>query len=401
MINVKAPGGTFTPAKGDGCANDTAALQALIDANLGALYFPGGRYVINETLLFPEKTGQHIIGSGMSENLGPMSLGTGPECALVWDGAAGGTMVEYQGEGLVWNGLSLWGTNPGGTNASSSSCPGTGGRAGFGILLRKPSATSSSGFNLAEAGKAWFPSLMVDDCSVGVSTSWDANSRANEASFGFLWAKNCDAAVYLQNAHSVGFSFEYVHAESCNAVFIAAGGGRLFTQSCRVLTSGTTVLLVIGGATETAFYHINGLALDPGATSCVLLSNEDSGSGNQLFRFTNGHFICTDSSQCPPSSSGSVGAPCYGLAATIDRSQSTGGGKSVLELVGCRGVAALNANVLIKGRDAFNRSHMIVRECEVRSAKQLIKTGSSNYTCQGVENYTFPCGIVPDDNQSG
>jgi hypothetical protein len=105
MINVKEPGGSFAPAKGDGCTDDTAALQALIDAALGALCFPEGRYVISETLVFPPKTGQHIVGSGMSEKLPISSDGRGAECALVWNGLVGGTMVEYQGEGLVWNGL--------------------------------------------------------------------------------------------------------------------------------------------------------------------------------------------------------------------------------------------------------------------------------------------------------
>jgi hypothetical protein len=73
----------------------------------------------------------------------------------------------------------------------------------------------------------------------------------------------------------------------------------------------------------------------------------------------------------------------------------------MLELVGCRGVAALDGKVTIEGAGLGAKSHLIVRECEVRSAGQLISAGSSNYTFKGVENYTFPCGIVPDDNASG
>jgi hypothetical protein len=253
---------------------------------------------------------------------------------------------------------------------------------------------------LAEAGKLWIPSLLVDDCQLAVSTSDDPNSIANEVAFGYFWAKNCDVAMYLRNAHSVGFTFEYIHAESVNAIFIVTAGGRIFTQSCRVISSGTTILMVVGGTDETAFYHINGLALDAGANDCVLLTNQATSNGNHLFRFTNGHFICTDLSACPSSSSSGTPANCYNVSATIDRRGSSSG-KSMLELVGCRGVAALDRNITIEGAAPGAKSHLIVRECEIRSAGQLVSGASTNYTYKGVENFTFPCGIVPDDVGAG
>lgn len=54
-LNVKVPLGTsLTPAKGDGVTDDTAALQALLNAaQNGAIYFPNGTYLISSALVVP------------------------------------------------------------------------------------------------------------------------------------------------------------------------------------------------------------------------------------------------------------------------------------------------------------------------------------------------------------
>ena len=74
-------------AKGDGMADDTAAIQKAIDAarshGAGAIaYLPIGRYVINDTLRISGK--DYYVGGG------------GPRSALIWRGKPDGTMIEVE-----------------------------------------------------------------------------------------------------------------------------------------------------------------------------------------------------------------------------------------------------------------------------------------------------------------
>lgn len=62
FINVKNPPAPLIGAKGDGIANDTAAIQAMIDYVAGKktyLFFPGGIYSVNQLVM---KTGVSLIG---------------------------------------------------------------------------------------------------------------------------------------------------------------------------------------------------------------------------------------------------------------------------------------------------------------------------------------------------
>ena len=75
-------------AKGDGKTNDTAALQAAIDAarkeGQGAIaYLPTGRYVVSKTLAI----------TGRDYTFG----GSGFRCGLVWRGEAGKPLIEIDG----------------------------------------------------------------------------------------------------------------------------------------------------------------------------------------------------------------------------------------------------------------------------------------------------------------
>jgi hypothetical protein len=198
----------------------------------------------------------------------------------------------------------------------------------------------------------------------------------------------------------MNFSFEYVHAEDCGTIFKATNGGRIFTQAVRVLTDATKVLEVLGGDAKNAFYHINGLALDDGVDNVTLLRNISTAAGTHHIRFTNAHLICSDTSPCPPSSSSGISANCHPVGVLIDRRNSPDG-QTMLEFDGCRGVAALDSNVVIRGASSGYKSHLIVRESEIVRAGHLIDPGSSNYTYDGFENWTFGCGIVPDDSGAG
>jgi hypothetical protein len=387
MINVLDQPDVY----GNGILDDWPGLQRLINTGGGAFYFPPGRYRINSTLVFPNKTGYHLMGSGLAERVPESSAARGAESVIVWGAGGGGPMIRYEGEGLVWNALGLWGCNwPG----SSSSCPGS--PASIGLLIKRPSTTS-----LLRTGKIWFGSLIVEDCATAIATASDTVSNADEVAFGYFWPKGCTTAVHLQHVDSMNFSFEYVHAEDCGTIFKVANGGRIVTQAIRVLSDGTTLLDVSGGDDKNAFYHINGLALDDGVDGVYLLRNVSTAAQVHHFRFTNAHFVCSDESPCPPSSSSAKSTNCHPVEVLIDRTGSSAG-QTVLELVGCRGLAALDSNVLIKGAGSTKKSHLIVRESEITRVGFLIDmaTPSSNYSYSGFENWTYGCGIVPDDSGS-
>ena len=101
-MNVRTAG-----AKGDGIADDTDAIQQVLnrlsnkrpkgEPRQHVAYFPPGQYRITRTLTITESTGGWLVGHGRST-------------VLVWDGEEGGRMYWSNGcnyvcyEGLTWDG---------------------------------------------------------------------------------------------------------------------------------------------------------------------------------------------------------------------------------------------------------------------------------------------------------
>lgn len=84
-------------AVGDGVADDTAAIQATIDAanNLGSVFFPDGTYKITDTLSVTyDDTWQavNLFGSGVSSK-------------IEWRGGNGKPMIHVQGDGSTGTGF--------------------------------------------------------------------------------------------------------------------------------------------------------------------------------------------------------------------------------------------------------------------------------------------------------
>ncbi len=109
-INVKDPatfpaGVPAVAAKGDGVADDTAALQALLTAlrQGDTLYFPPGKYRITQTL--------KIEPDPQVRGLGITLIGHGRDSVICWDGELDGVMfLQHAGwaisryVGLTWDG---------------------------------------------------------------------------------------------------------------------------------------------------------------------------------------------------------------------------------------------------------------------------------------------------------
>lgn len=103
-MNVRDSG-----ARGDGTADDTAAIQAVFDRTPETndnyaeslrhrvVYFPAGRYRLTKTLVLAKSHGAWLVGHGR-------------ETVLVWDGPPQGVMLWNNGatyaryEGLTWDG---------------------------------------------------------------------------------------------------------------------------------------------------------------------------------------------------------------------------------------------------------------------------------------------------------
>ena len=96
-------------AKGDGTTDDTAALQAAINAlsNGGVLTIPAGTYKITSTLNI-QNNGFILQGAGAGDNHDTGTAIVAP-CRFLWSGASGGTMVKIASAGtqvITGNGVS-------------------------------------------------------------------------------------------------------------------------------------------------------------------------------------------------------------------------------------------------------------------------------------------------------
>ena len=102
-------------AKGDNIADDTAALQAWLDACKASKlpgYLPVGSYKVTNTLKFTEVIGWRLSGAtGYGPNPGYTNS------FITWGGAAGGTVFLLQGaRNGVWEDIGIEGSN--GTNSA-------------------------------------------------------------------------------------------------------------------------------------------------------------------------------------------------------------------------------------------------------------------------------------------
>jgi hypothetical protein len=399
--------------------DDYGALQRLIDPSTippaernppgsppppqpGTLYFPPGRYRITQTLKFPNQTGHHLVGCGMAQRA-PCDIPTyetsnrGMRSVILWDGPIGGTMIEYTGTGLVWDGLTLWGSYA--TGDPNCPVPQDNPRAGIGIKITTP-ATGS----LLNAGKIWFPAIMIDNCGTGIYADGSSGGlSADSCAFGYGNFRLCGTCVRLDGAGATTFTFEYTMPQLCEVMFHVTGGGRVYVQSLNLLLNptGGTILDVSGGDLTNSFFHINGLTGDGRTADYHLLNNVDNGNGLTHVRFTNAHFI-----------SAPGGANVAKI--NIDRTKVGGGssGQTVVEIVGSRGLAvnagAFTNNVTIKGASSSERSRLIVRDCDIARfpgdppTSQLIKQpDSSNYTENRIKNWVFGAGLQPSEFESG
>src|SRR5262245_48183931 len=104
-VSVKTHG-----ARGDGVADDTAAIQNAIGAlpgTGGTIVIPGGAYRVSAPLKFDNKLAVRVVGSGY-----PRASDDAMSTNLVYDGAAGSLITAHGVRGLEIAGMNLAYSNP-------------------------------------------------------------------------------------------------------------------------------------------------------------------------------------------------------------------------------------------------------------------------------------------------
>jgi hypothetical protein len=206
-LNVKDFG-----AKGDGVADDTAAIQTafarLTDtndwlANLHnrVIYFPAGRYRITQTLELPKSHGAWIVGHGR-------------DTVLAWDGADDGVMTLSNGctyaryEGLTWDGAGKAYT---GMKHESQSYYETSIRYQYCAFfnIRAHGVLIGTGKEKTATAEVWFLNCLFRECGCGVS---------------------------LLNFNNYDNTFDGCEFEDCS-IGINSGNGNFYARGCHFLRS--------------------------------------------------------------------------------------------------------------------------------------------------------------------
>lgn len=239
VFNVKDYG-----AAGDGSADDTTAIQACIDAATpgmttgGIIFFPGGKYKITSTLVFPDQSGGGVVaGSGCFQD-SPYSGGNarkGGQTILYWGGSAGGTMMEMQGcTGWVIENLTFAGQLP----------AGSGNQAGIGFHQKYQ---AGGGGLVGQFNQVTWYGIPIA-CQMG-----EVQGDDNCADVGFLSCSwwSCDTCLRVENTQGVNYRFDSASLVSCKRLVHCVNGGSVLVNMLNTSLCGGT------GADEWVFLFEN------------------------------------------------------------------------------------------------------------------------------------------------
>jgi hypothetical protein len=217
--NVRAFG-----ARGNGAADDTRALQAAIDSRR-SLVWPAGTYRVTQTLRFPSAAppgGGYWWGEGMSVTNPQVSPRKGPHTTLVWDGAPGGTLLEWSGlGGWRFENLSFVGRP---TSRSAN-------RAGILIHCRMHPQFGAACY-LFRHVSVWDADVCVQ---FGTSPS---DTNCDSALFERFVVGNASRGVVVKNDQGLLYQFVALHATAVPTVIDLEHGGHLVVQQASFTACG-------------------------------------------------------------------------------------------------------------------------------------------------------------------
>jgi len=230
-------------AKGDGVADDTAALQAALVALSqpgapGELWIPAGTYRITRTLLLEAQQGRTIRGAGCTK-FEPQPARGAQVTLLAWDGPPGGVLLETVGiGGCSFERLNLAGVLPAKRKEllqRNQPVPQAGilylGRSGrgYGNMLNRLTAMTffhaDVGLQMArDQGEVCASDMLLQNLTlVTLGTGFKVvNDQGVNYLFNFLFATECDRVLHFERGGQVLVQNAQI---TCCGLFLDIGGG--------------------------------------------------------------------------------------------------------------------------------------------------------------------------------
>lgn len=170
-------------AVGDGAADDTAALQSMMNAadaaGGGSVYIPHGTYKITSTLMIGSASAQHYINV----------LGDGPVNTVIsWAGATNTPAIILNSEKL---------TRMEGVRVNNTVAKGT--TEGIRLMGTAGTGTQTNGGILER--------IIVDGFHIGLRTSNGASSTSSEMTYVNFYVQFCDIGIQTSDFNAISHNF--------------------------------------------------------------------------------------------------------------------------------------------------------------------------------------------------
>ena len=209
-------------AVGDGVTDDTAAIQAAINAS-STVVFPPGKYLITSTITFPTAApygGGRLIGAGGLVGDPRTTTRSSQYTAIIWGGAAGGTMFVSDGVlGLKIEQICFLGES---TNRAN-------------IIWH---VQQDIGYG---SGEMTFEHCTFEDAVNGVQCgTLVTDGGCAGVNFFKPFFSNLTRGLYVVNSQGLNYTFWHLTAGNCTHVVDCQAGGNVFVFGGNVYTCGGT-----------------------------------------------------------------------------------------------------------------------------------------------------------------
>lgn len=201
-------------AIGDGVADDTAAFQAALNVPGGdeesEIYVPPGTYRITQTLVLDRKSSITLRGHARAN--GPTGPLAPAATTLLWDGAAGGTLMHTIGvRACLFKDMVLDGNNKAGTLLFYTSIN------GWGNVLNR---ISNILFYRATTGLQFGDETSINLCNSDIAMD-------------FLFFAQLTNGMLVKNSQGVDYLINYLFASNCDTVLNFEKGGNLLVNNAQ------------------------------------------------------------------------------------------------------------------------------------------------------------------------
>jgi hypothetical protein len=243
----------------------------------GALEFTTGIYRITDTIKLPDGMGLKVRGAGCQSRMFPKGLKAdgGPwlskrfnflGTAILYDGPEDQPMFLCRGQGLILDGISLWGN----------------GKASAGLKLEHDKGTATGHYSIGY--------LAIDGCTNGIEcgkTFEDGNCA--DISIQHFEVHTCENGLKVNNSQGMNFAFNFYQASHTDTMFNFASGGKLY--AALVSPERVDKILVTGRqGSGNGSMVINHIVCDAQQTRFPLILDGRDTVGKLTVKFNHLHF---------------------------------------------------------------------------------------------------------------